>query len=66
MKRNLILEIGKTGSTFDAKSPKGTSFEDIEIGLAQFIIDAAKYRQISSAKFISEIQGWIQQLDERP
>lgn len=63
MKRIKLLELGKKGTSFDVKIPAGTSVSDIEVGLAKFIIDGSKYRGISPATFLKEIEGWVRQLD---
>lgn len=64
MKRIKLLELGKKGTSFDVRIPAGTEVSDIEIGLAKFIIDGSKYRGISTATFIKEIEGWVRQLED--
>lgn len=64
MERVRLLELGKTGADFDYNVPAGTSMAHITEGLALFIIDWAKYREVSTAQILAEMQAWVRQLEE--
>lgn len=64
MKKELLLELSKKGTDFSMKIPAGTSVANIETAIALFIIENAKYREISTAQVIAEIQQWVTQLEE--
>lgn len=64
MRRVKILELGMKGTDFDSKVPAGTQVTHINEALAIFIIDMAKYRGITPARALAEIQQWVTQLEE--
>ena len=64
MKKELLLELSKKGTDFSMKIPAGTSVANIEQAIALFIIDSAKYRQVSTAQALAEIQQWVTQLED--
>ena len=45
MKKQIVLEISKTGTDFNTKIPAGTLGKDVEIGLAVALADIAKHQQ---------------------
>lgn len=64
MKRVKLLELGKKGADFDYSVPAGTSMSNITEGLALFLIDWAKFRGISTATILAEMEVWVRQLEE--
>lgn len=64
MERVRLLELGKAGTDFDYNVPAGTSMAHITEGLALFILDWAKYREVSTSQILAEMQAWVRQLEE--
>lgn len=64
MKKELLLELSKKGTDFSFKVPAGTSVANIETAMALYIIESAKYREISTAQALAEIQQWVAQLED--
>lgn len=64
MRREKLLELGKKGSNFDYKVPAGTAVSHINEAIALYIVDSAKYRQISPSRALAEIEAWVQQLND--
>lgn len=64
MERQVLLEIGKTGTDYDFVVGKGTRVENLEQGLAYFLIETSKYRGIGTQTFLAEVEHWVRQLEE--
>lgn len=64
MRKQKLLEFTKKRMDFEFKIPPNTSVSDIECALALFIIDNAKFRNMSSASVIEEIRHWVAQLED--
>lgn len=64
MKRVRLLELGKAGADFDYNVPAGTSMTHITEGLALFLIDWAKYRDVPTSTILAEMEVWVRQLEE--
>ena len=64
-KRQNIIKINKIGDDFESVVTKGTTGNDIEIGLARFIVDISeRQRQLGNPDFKEEtllnaIRGWV-------
>ena len=64
MKKQIVLEISKTGTDFNTKIPAGTLGKDVEIGLAVALADIAEHQQSIDPSFkvetlIEKVKGWI-------
>lgn len=64
MRKEVLLELSKTGTNFNIKVPAGTSVENIEQAIALFIIDNSKYRGIKTSTALAEVAHWVTQLEE--
>ena len=64
MKKQIVLEISKTGTDFNTKIPAGALGKDVEIGLAVALADITKHQQTIDPNFkvetlIEKVKGWI-------
>lgn len=64
MKKEVLLELSKTGTNFNIKVPAGTRVDNIEQAIALFIIDNSKYRGIKTSTALAEVAHWVTQLEE--
>lgn len=64
-KRQNLIKINKIGDDYETVVTKGTTGNDIEIGLARFIIDIAeRERKLGNTEYKEEsilnaIRGWV-------